>query len=200
MSARRSRRHKRGSRAYVIVAVSIVTVLVVGTIAAALADLGGADHDQRIDGDVRITPGAEIARLQTQVAADPDDIDSLIVLAEILANSGRPGEAVPLFEAAVARRPNDATLRLAFGRALLRSGNLFDAELQLERAVALDPSDQAAAFYLAQTFEAKGEAGVEDARNWYQRAVELQPDSLIAEQAREALELLGPPSTPTAVR
>jgi cytochrome c-type biogenesis protein CcmH/NrfG len=195
---RRSRKRSTHSRAYIVFACVIVGLLILGTVASVVADRGSNDDtSDPQDPEVQITPGAEIARLQTQVAANPDDVDSLVVLAEILANSGRAGESVPLFESAVERRPEDPALRLAFGRALLRSSSVFDAEIQLVKATELDPDDQAAAFYLAQVYEAKGEAGVDRARSWYQRAIDLSPDSLIADQAREALEFLGPPETAT---
>ncbi|RIK37128.1 MAG: hypothetical protein DCC58_18415 [Chloroflexi bacterium] len=183
---------------YIVVVVAIVSVLVLGSLAAALIDRNSGGADTQNQNPVRtVTPGAEVARLQTQVAADPNDFDSLVVLAEILANSGRASEAIPLFEEAVRRRPDDPAIRLAFGRALLRTNNLFDAELQLTRAVELDPENQAAAFYLAQVYEARGADDAESARVWYQRAIDLNPDSLIAEQAREALAFLGPPATAT---
>lgn len=194
---RSGRRQARGSRAYVVIVSVIVGLLVLGTVAGVIADRESGTDDVSDGMDPIVTPGAEIARLQTRVAENPDDLDTLIVLAEILANSGRAAEAIPLFESATTRRPDDATLRLAFGRALLRTNSLFDAEIQLNRAIELDPGDQAAAFYLGQVHEGRGEEGLEDARSWYQRAIDLNPDSLIADQARQALEFLGPASTAT---
>lgn len=199
MSRSRRTRRSNGNRAYVVIVGIIVAFLLLGTVAGVIADRSASDNDGSTDDlDVIVTPGAEIARLQTQVASDPDDLDSLVVLAEILANSGRAPEAIPLFEDAVRRRPDDASLRLAFGRTLLRTNNVFDAEIQLRRATDLDPDDATAAFYLAQVFEAKGEAGLEDARRWYQKTIDLSPDSLIADEARDALDFLGTPVVGTA--
>src|SRR5688500_10329747 len=112
---RRSKRRTNHSRAYIVLASVIVGVLVLGTVASVLADRGSSDDSGDVEElNVQVTPGAEIARLQTQIAGNPDDVDSLVVLAEILANSGRASEAVPLFESAVERRPEDQALRLAF--------------------------------------------------------------------------------------
>jgi cytochrome c-type biogenesis protein CcmH/NrfG len=174
-----------------------VFILAVGSLAGFIAS-GFSDGDDVGDPVARVTPGAEIARLETQVAGNPSDIDSMVVLADILANSGRVGDAIPWYERAVEQRPDDARLRLAFGRALLRSGSLFDAQLQLTRAVELDPEDAIAAYYLAQLYDAQGGEKTQDARTWYQRSIDLDPESFVAGQALQRLAELDAAGTPTA--
>jgi len=180
-------------------AVVIVGIMALGTLAGVIADARGGNDSGRDVNSVEstVTPGAEIARLQTQVAADPSDVDSLVVLADTLANNGRAAESIPLFDSAVRSRPDDGNLRLAFGRTLLRMGSLYDAELQLRKAVELSPDDPVAAYYLAATLQAGGEH-LDEAREWYQKAIDLRPDSPIADQARTALEQLTTVGTPTA--
>jgi cytochrome c-type biogenesis protein CcmH/NrfG len=171
-------------------AVSVVLLLAFGTVGAIVFGGGSGGDDDATDLEVRVTPGAEIARLETQVAEHPDDVDAMTVLADVLANSGRVAESIHWFEAAIAKQPDDAELRMAFGRALTRQGSVFDAELQFMRAAELDPINPRPALYLAQLYAAFPESRLEEARAWYQKAIDLDPESRVAEQAREELEEL----------
>src|SRR5687767_15081585 len=129
--ARRARRTTGNNRPFTLLAIVIIIFLLASSVLI-LIPFGWDGDDDVVDDDVlRVTPGAEVSRLETVIAENPDDVDSMVVLAEVLANSGRIAESIPWFERAAQHRPDDATLRLAFGRALQRAGNDFDAELQL---------------------------------------------------------------------
>jgi cytochrome c-type biogenesis protein CcmH/NrfG len=184
------------SRGFAILAIAIIVFLLAGSLLILIPIGGDGDNDD--DDVLRVTPGAEVSRLETAIAEDPDDIDSIVVLAEVLANSGRINESIPWFERAIEARPEDATLRIAFGRALQRANSDFDAELQLKRAVELDPASAAAAFYLALFYETREPPREDDAREWYQRAIEAEPGSVIAGQAEERLAALDPTASPVA--
>jgi cytochrome c-type biogenesis protein CcmH/NrfG len=199
--ARRPARATRGSSsAFVLLAIVVVGLLVLGSIAAVFTTTSdGSDDDTGEDPAVVITPGEEISRLETAVTANPQDVDSLIVLAEVLANSGRVQESVPWYERAVALRPDDIPLRNAFGRALQRNRSYFDAEVQYKQALTIDPNDQEAAYYLADLYESMPTPRTADAREWYQRAIDADPDSLFADQARQRLvDLGGEDASPTS--
>lgn len=195
--SRRARGSTSSNRPLTIVAIVLIVFLLASSLLILIPFGGGGDD--AIDDDVaRVTPGAEVSRLETAVANDPDNVDTMIVLAEVLANSGRINESIPWFERAIAQQPDDATLRLAFGRALQRAGNDFDAELQLRRAVELDPTDPAAPFYLGLFYETRQPPETEKAKEWYQRAIESDPDSVIAGQARDRAAALDSSGTPTS--
>ena len=190
---RRSRRRgrRRSSAPFTIIALVGIFLLMIGSVVAAL-ELGGGDDVADVDDPaVQVTPGAEVSRLETAVAQNPDDVETMGILAEVLANSGRIPESAPWFERAVTAQPNDADLRVAFGRALLRLGSTFDAEVHLRKAVELDPSSASAAYYLASTYAAMGESRRADAVTWYERAIELDPESYLAADARRQLDELG---------
>lgn len=196
--ARRSSRPSNSSRAFTLIAIAIIVLLLISSVLL-LIPFGTGGGDDGVDDDiVRVTPGAEVARLETAVATNPDDIDSMVVLAEVLANSGRISESFPWFERAIQQRPDDATLRIAFGRALQRAGNSFDAELQLKRSVELDTTSSAAPFYLGLFYESQEPPDPDSAREWYQRAIDAAPDSVIAGQARDRLAELDPAASPVS--
>lgn len=189
-----SRGQRRVSRGFAIFAIAMVGILVLGLFVASTGELFGTsdDADPTPDAD------AEIRRLQTAVATNPDDLASTSVLATILANQGRASEAIPLYERLIEADPDDGRTRLAFGIALFRSGNPFDAEVQLLRANELTPDRPDAAYYLGQLYEARENPDLDAAREWYQRAIDIAPDSLTAEQAGQRLAELDGGATPTA--
>ncbi len=199
MSKRAPRGRTGPNAAFVIMAIVVVALMIGGTLAAILpiggSSDGGSANDQPA---IQVTPGAEVAKLETQVAANPNDADTIVVLSEVLANSGRLSESYQWYDRAVTLRPEDAALRLAFGRALLRGEQWFDAELQLTRADELDPANATTAFYLGQLAEQRPDGDLALARDWYQRTIDRDPESFVAGQARSRLAELGGSATPSA--
>ena len=176
------------TRAFTIFAIVMVAFLILGTLVVfGGSAISGGDSSP----EATVDEGAqEVASLETRVAENPDDAEAAGVLANIYANEGRTVDAIPLYERAVEGNPDDSGLRLAFGIALLRGGNTFDAEIQLKRALELDPNRASAAYYLGQLEQFRPEPDLNAAREWYERVLEIDPDSLIAEQARERLDEL----------
>jgi cytochrome c-type biogenesis protein CcmH/NrfG len=200
--ARRPKRKSNASstRPFAIIALIAIGLLVVGSIAAVFSSPSDSGDDDPFEDDAaRITPGEEVARLETEIARNPDDAATIGLLAEVLANSGRVAESIPWYERAIELRPQEVPLRIAFARALQRNRSFFDAEVQFKRALDVDPEHQAAAFYLANLYEQMPDPRLADARVWYERAVEADPDSVIAGQARDRLtELGGSNASPSA--
>jgi tetratricopeptide (TPR) repeat protein len=192
---------RRPGRSYKIFVLGMSIFLILGTVGFAIGavlderSLGTPSQQQQDDE----RPGEEIARLQTAVAEDPDDTDSMIVLANILANSGRVDESIVWFERATADEPDNGELRLAFGLALFQLGNFFDAEIQLKRAEALLEDNATPAYYLGQLYERRPVPDLELAIAAYERALEAGPDTLVAQQAQARLDDLldaAPTATP----
>lgn len=174
--------------AFTIFALAMAGVMVLGTVVV----FGGTIFDQGDDDTVPTIDSQddEIRELETKVAEDPDDPDNAALLASIYANEGRLNEAIPLYDQAVDQKPDDGSLRLAFGIALFRAGNEFDARVQLERAYELEEDKSGPAYYLGQLEENRQEPDLDAAREWYEEAIEANPDSLVAEQAQQRLDEL----------
>ncbi len=138
------------------------------------------------------------AELETKVAEDPNNSDNAAILANIYANEGNIADAIPLYERATIDRPDDGNLRLAFGIALLRNGSLLDARVQLERALSLLPNSSGPAYYLGRLEQEKTEPDLEAARKWYEQAIEIDPESVLATDAADRVaQLDAADSTPT---
>lgn len=180
---------RKPGRSYRIFVLGMSLFLILGTVGFAIGavlDERSSSPPQPEQPDDR--PGEEIARLETAVAQDPSDTDSMVVLANILANSGRVDESIVWFEKASNAEPENGELRLAFGLALFQLSNYFDAEIQLKRAESLLPDNATPPFYLGQLFERRPVPDLDASIAAYERALEVDPDSLVAQQAQARLD------------
>ncbi len=125
------------------------------------------------------------------VEANPDDLDAVLLLANVLGNSGRLQEAIPYYEKAADLAPDDPSVRLDFARALADGNFQKDAELQFQKVLGMEPDNpsvlQAALYYLAELYIHWDPPRDGEARDLYQRAIEQDPNSFLAEQARNRL-------------
>lgn len=172
------------STSFKIFAIAMVSFLVLGTLVIFGGSLGGGGDDDDDESSVQEVT----SRLETAVALNPNDADSAAVLANIYANQGNVAEAIGLYEQATISRPDDGNLRLAFGIALLRNRSYFDARIQLERALELLPESASPAYYLGQLEQRKTEPDDAAAREWYLRAIEIDPDSMLASEAQTRID------------
>ncbi len=132
-----------------------------------------------------------IAEQQTEVARDPNDIEGMLLLANLLGNSGRLTEAVPWYERVLRSQPQDVAARVDFARALADGGMTADAELQFLRAIEIDPRSQEAHFYLAELYRAWAPPRTAEAAREYSEARAIDPTTFQGQQADEALRQLG---------
>jgi cytochrome c-type biogenesis protein CcmH/NrfG len=173
----------------VISSLVICSLLAAGLIGAVQLDLLGNDSP---DDDVLNDPNEDvIAEAQTAVAEDPDNFERLLLLGNLLGNSNRVEESIPVYEQAIALRPDDATARFSFARVLDEGGMEADAEVQYLKAIELNPQYQAAHYYLAEMYRMSQPSRVDEAIPHYQRAIEIDPASFMAEQSKNQLSALG---------
>ncbi len=184
----------------VIVSVLVMCSLVGGIfVGLGSTDFFGDLFSDDSDGNY-IDPNSDIiAEAETEVAANPDDVEDLLLLASLLANSGRLADAIPHFEHALDLAPDDVAGRLSFARALADGGMYADAQLQFERILNTDPENQQAHYYLAELYMAQTPQNVEQAVVHYRAAAAIDPTTLIGERSQTQLDVLGasvPSATP----
>ncbi len=142
-----------------------------------------------------------VAAQETVVANNPDDLEDVLLLASLLANTGRLGDAIPHYEHALELAPDDVDARLSFARALADGDMRADAELQFNKVLEIDPDNQQAHYYLAELYMAWEPVRTEEAIPHYQRTVEIDPTTLIGERSQTQLDTLGatmPSTSPAA--
>lgn len=148
-----------------------------------LFGLGGEDPAENI-----VDPNDDLIEEQKAVVDEnPDDVDAVLLLANILGNSGRLTEAIPYYEQAIDLAPDDPSIRLDFARALADGGLGPDAELQFRRVLEIRPDSQEARYYLAELYMEWDPPREEEARTLYEESIELDPDTFIAELATNRL-------------
>jgi len=103
--------------------------------------------------------------------------------------AGRVSRARSLVGTLEGARPGDADLFYAVGEALLRAGETQDAVSLLEQAVARDPAHAEARYRRALGLLGLGRRL--EARDEFERVLELSPEGPLAEGARTALAELG---------
>lgn len=175
-----------------LVAAVVIGAIVLGLFAAIVpATIGRRDSGPAVKLD--LTPGGQESQMRARLQQNPNDVNAMIVLADLLANSGRIDEAATYYERAVQARPDDEQLRLAFGTALLHGSDFADAEGQLLKAQQLAPNDPQPDYLLGQLYEAWQPPRTDDAVKLYRATVALDPTSVYAQRARDRLAALGQP-------
>lgn len=180
-----------------VLLVTISVLVMCGLIGGVFAGLGATD----IFGDLfasdsdkvnYIDPNSDIiSAQQTVVAQSPDNLESVLLLASLLANSGRMADAIPHYEQALKLAPEDIDARLSFARSLSDAGMQADAELQFRKVLELDADNQAANYYLAELLMASSPQRVDEAVTYYRVAASVDNTTLIGERAQTQVDALG---------
>lgn len=160
-------------------------------------DLFGAGDEENADNVV--DPNDDLIEEQrATVEANPNDLEAVLLLANILGNSDRLDEAIPYYETAVDLAPNDASVRLDFARALADGQLRQDAELQFRKVLELQPDSQEALYYLAELYRNWEPPRAEEAAALYEKSVAVDPNSFIGGQARNQLNSISGTPSPQA--
>ncbi len=101
----------------------------------------GAGHQTApVDDAIRLHEPA-VASLQNTLATDPDNVTTLIALADAMEKLARHDEAIACFRRAVAVRPDNARAHVGLGNVLYARARYDDAMLHYERALLLQPDN-----------------------------------------------------------
>jgi cytochrome c-type biogenesis protein CcmH/NrfG len=129
-----------------------------------------------------------VAEQQTVVAENPEDLDQVVLLANLLANTGHMQDAMEWYERALELDPANNGVRLDFARSLQENDLNADAEAQFLQVLDSDPNSLPGHYYLAKLYMDWQPRRKEEARAHYERVVEINPDSFLAEQAQVELD------------
>lgn len=191
---RRPRRQNRAQVTYAILASLVVCSMLVFTFVSLFQDQQFPwETDAESTNATNIPDPNEdlIAEQQATVDANPDDIEAMLLLANLLGNSDRLTEAIPWYERVLAARPTDMVARLDFARALADGGLTSDAELQFVRAIEIDPRSQDAHYYLAELYQNSVPSRQAEAAREFGEARAIDPATYLGQQADRALDQLG---------
>jgi Zn-dependent protease with chaperone function/Flp pilus assembly protein TadD len=127
---------------------------------------------------------------------EPGFAESVLVLAMVHVDDGRPAEALPLIEEVQSRLPQDPTPILLRGHVLHLLGRLDEARQCIDRALAIKPDSGNGHAIAAWIALDRGDR--EQAEQLLERAEELDPATAFIEQVKAELALTG--DDPAAAR
>lgn len=161
----------------ILVACSLIAVLVGPIVLDLISDDENSGEDV-----VSVDESIEDA-FRTEAEANPNSAEASAAYANYLANTGRLAEAIPWYENAITIDPDDADIRFAFAQSLAAGGLSQDAELQFQQSIELEPANEQSHFYLAELYAEWDPPRMNEALDEYERTIEVNPDSFVAEQA-----------------
>lgn len=173
---------------YIVITALVVCSLL--SVAVTAIDFGALFGDDDNEAAV-VDPNADlVAEQETVVANNPDDVDEIVLLANLLGNTGSIQDAIPWYEKALELAPDDHGIRLDFARSLAGANLRTDAEAQFQLVLADEPGNQMAHYYLAELYMHGDPPKTSEALDHYQTASEIDPDSFLGERAQNQVDTM----------
>lgn len=183
----------RAQAIFAILGLLVIFSMLFGLVAVGFDGFGGGTEDDPTFED----PTSNIvATYEARLRNDPNDVNTMLVLANILQNRGDYPGAISWYEKAIALKPDDIEARLAFGKALAAYGQNFDAEAQYKKVLEFDSRNARAEYYLGELYDRWNPPRIEEAKIHYARASEFEPEGAWGRAARAALNRLNATPTP----
>jgi tetratricopeptide (TPR) repeat protein len=119
-----------------------------------------------------------IRYLQQAFRQDPDNVDVQLALGFALVRQSETDAAISMLSRAVSLDPRNGDAYRAYGAALLAMGWRDAAESRFKRAYELNGKDKESAFNLAVLLSSAEPPRLEEAKQWYQKALDsgAEPD------------------------
>jgi tetratricopeptide (TPR) repeat protein len=146
--------------------------------------------------EARINRGDALAKLgrydealaifTEQAAKDPSRLNLRDRIAYILEKQGRPQEAVEVYRRFLAANPRSSQAHLRLGQLLIRTHHPADAAPELEQYLSSASRDTATMAALGELYLQLGRW--DDARRWFNAALQIDPFSAAAQRGLDALE------------
>ncbi len=196
----RRRTTSRSQSWFSVLALLTVVAMLIGAVGSAVfLDLFDNGDDVLDAGEFDPSEEDEVEQqYREDLAARPDDPETIATLANYLSLTGKGDEAISLYERALAISPDNASMRLDFARALADGGSTRDAELQFNRVIEAEPENGLALLELARLYRDWSPPRTDESIATYQRVVATGQDSITVQIALEELAELGVIASPVA--
>lgn len=168
-----------------VIAIIVVLLFVTGVI-----DSGINQNQQLTSNDegsgVNLSNLNEITELENTVKANPDDITSMIKLANLLQDSGLYDRAIVYYKKYLEKNPSDSNARVDMGICFYNVNDLGSAIAEMETALQYQPNHQLAHLNLGIVNLTAGNVDV--SKEWFRKTVEIDPNSQAGKRAQELLQ------------
>lgn len=146
-------------------------------------DAGQQQTSQPMNASVQMP--ADIQDLENSVAANPDDMNLTLQLANSLHDRLFYDKAVPYYKSYLLMNPKDANARVDLGICYKELGNFTEAENQMKMALHYAPNHLYAHYNLGIVYLSEG--NLEESNKWFKRTVALDPNSEVGKRAQQLL-------------
>ena len=128
----------------------------------------------------------QISDLEKRVAANPDDMRSLLTLANVCQDGRFFDKAIAQYRKYLEKNPRDANARVDMGICYFETSSLEEARKEMEMALKSDPKHVAAHFNLGIVSLRAGK--IKEANEWFKKTIALAPNTDMGQQAKQILE------------
>lgn len=128
----------------------------------------------------------EINRLREVVNKEPDNVQSLLQLSNMLQDNGFYDQAAIYYKRYLVKKPRDVDARIDYGVTLFEGGNTQGAIKEINDALKIDPKHQIGFFNLGIIYLNAGD--LKKAGEAFKECVKINPNSDIGKKAKQALD------------
>ena len=130
----------------------------------------------------------ELKTLQSDLEKNPDHVPILLRMAQVSRDIGKLNDSVRYLRDAVKQDPKSKEALLELGRALYETGDVDGSIRETKRLTEIDPSNVDALYNLGAIYGNLSQD--EHAREYWEKAASLGPDTESGRRAKENLKLL----------
>ena len=127
----------------------------------------------------------KINNLEAKLNANPDDTKTLLELAHLNNDSGFYDKAIPLYQRYLEKFPEDADARVDMGVCMYNLRDFDGAIREMKKALKYAPNHQIGHLNLGVVNLTLGNN--DEAREWFQKAYDLGPETDVGKRAKELL-------------
>ena len=128
----------------------------------------------------------KITALEKQLAANPNDAETVLQFANTLHDAKFYLRAVEMYKKYVAVNPANSDARVDLGICYFELGNLDHAVKEIESVVKKDPKHQMAMYNLGMI--QLSSKNLEEAKKWFKQCIAIDPQSTAGLRAQQILE------------
>jgi len=169
----------------IVVVAGFVMLLISGVFSS-----GGARYEDKTNmvkgNNTNVASSAQIDELKAYISNYPDSAGKIIELANMLFDSKQLDEAIEYYNKYLTLKPDDADARVDLGICYFEKTDYDGAIRQMETALRYDPKHIMAHYNLGIVNLNKG--NLEKAKIWFNKVIELNPNSEYAKKAEELLK------------
>ena len=185
------REKELNSKKILLIISIVVIVIVVMLISTGVFDSGLNQSNQQVNQQSK-SSGVDLANinaineLENKVRTNPNDKESIIKLANLLQDSGLFERAITFYKKYMELEPRDPNARVDMGICYYNLNDFQSAIKEMETALKFQPEHQIAHLNLGIVNLSAG--NVAASKEWFTKAVAINPDSETGKRAQELLQ------------